>query len=862
MSAIRGVLAFAIALLGVPAFWPTAAIATLPAEPTPPASALLRAAPPLFVENIGQFPPVVRFQARGGGGAWWFADDGIWLAVAGAADGAAAPALARLHLTFAGAAPTAPRPVGVPAARVSYLLGSDPAGWHAGAPAWTGVRYDNLYPGLDLVIGDGGAGQVRWWWEARDGADPATARLTIAGGDVQSVDEGLLRIATGAGDVALPLPSAATLSAPARLVAGEVVGPVGMGSAPTDALQAAAVNDLLYATFLGDTGDDQATGVAVDAGGNAYVTGYTSSVDFSSLPASYDPLLSENGTGQDAFVVKLNATGSTLAYWTYLGGSSADTGAAIAVNVAGEAYVTGMTKSNAANGGFPTTDNAYQKPPQAGNESVFVAVLDAEGASLLYSTLLAGAGQDLPGNIAVGPDGQAYVAGATSSTDFPAKGGISKPGNYDVFVAKLNPASTSGPTSLVYATFIGASQKDRNGVVAVDGTGAAYVAGVTEGNAFNSVTRPIGLPGPFDKSYNGGFTDAFVAKLNPQGERVYATLLGGSDEDAATAIAVDAAGTNVYVTGYTNSHAGLSVPFPKAAGAYGGGACPVPPAATRGCFDVFVARLTLAATGTNDLIAAALIGGAGDDTGTGIAVDSVGRIYVTGETASAAFPTTTNGYQTGPQGARDAFALKLDAAISSIRYSTYLGGGADDFGRSIALSGNTPYVAGGTVSGNFPTRSGGYQTTPGGGAAGFVTKWAMPEDNPRALAGPPATATPTATTGPGQPTATATTAPGQPTATATQPAAPATPTPLPTVIGTTATAKTWYFAEGYTGPGFDEYLTINNPGVVNGSATITYFVEGETTPTQRVVALPRNSRTTITVHGDWHPTSNPGGLGR
>jgi len=308
---------------------------------------------------------------------------------------------------------------------------------------------------------------------------------------------------------------------------------------------------LMYSTFLGGTGTDVASGLALDSGGNAYVVGSTTSTDFPTL----NPLPSETG---DGFVTKLNSSGKTLVYSTYIGGGTGDFAGAVAVDGTGNAYVTGGTK----NPGFKTTPGVVQ--PMCGTDGTcngglydaFVSVINPSGSGFVYSTFLGGELSDKGLGIAVDAAGDAYVTGVTSSTKFPLQsplqktfGGGSLPS--DAFVTELNPTGTQ----LVYSTYLGGSGDDAGLAIAVDSNKNAYVTGVT-----GSMNFPTASP---TQLKNNGGNDAFVSEISAGGSALtFSTYLGGSlNEDTATSnnggslagIAVDSAGANVYVTGSTAS---------------------------------------------------------------------------------------------------------------------------------------------------------------------------------------------------------------------------------------------------------------------------------------------------------------------
>jgi hypothetical protein len=359
-------------------------------------------------------------------------------------------------------------------------------------------------------------------------------------------------------------------------------------------------SSLVYGTFIGGSGPDSGGEIAIDGGGNAYVTGGTHSSDFPTTPGAFDR--SYNGD-YDVFVVKLNPNGSSLSYGTFIGGSDDDFGLGIAVDGGGNAYVTGFTESS----DFPTTSGAFDRSIN-GYRDAFVVKLSQSGSSLSYGTFLGGeiGSLDYGWAIAVDDEGYAYVTGLTYSSDFPTTSGAfdtSFNGEWDAFVVKLNPNGSS----LVYGTFIGGSDDDYGSDIAVDGGGNAYVSGGTYSSDFPTT------PGAFDTSFNDG-EDAFVVKLDPNGSSlVYGTFIGGSDWDWGDGIAVDGEG-NAYVTGRTESS-----DFPTTPGAFD--------RSFNGYYDAFVVKLN---PNGSSLSYGTFIGGSDWDGGAGIAVNGGGNAYVTG----------------------------------------------------------------------------------------------------------------------------------------------------------------------------------------------------------------------------------------
>jgi hypothetical protein len=305
---------------------------------------------------------------------------------------------------------------------------------------------------------------------------------------------------------------------------------------------------ILYSTFIGGSAGDRGLGIAVDSAGNAHVAGYTHSTDF---PTANPVQLNFAGGNADGIVLKLNPEGSALVYSTYLGGGNdrPDLATSIALDSAANAYVTGMTNSP----DFPTRNPAQ---PFKGPTDAFVTKFAPDG-KIVYSTHLGGTADDEAMGIAVDAAGSAYVTGHTESLNFPTTkdafstscvavpaqipvGNICSGG--DAFVTKLSPDGSS----IVYSTYLNGKGFEVGRSIAVDSTGNAYVTGFTGSENFVTAN-------PVQKAFGGDDFDAFVVKLNPTGTGlVYSTYLGGSGEDGAYGIAVDAA-DNAYVTGYTKS---------------------------------------------------------------------------------------------------------------------------------------------------------------------------------------------------------------------------------------------------------------------------------------------------------------------
>jgi len=686
-----------------------------------------------FEANQGQTDRQVKFLSRGRGYTLFLTSNEAVLALRQheqRPEDGIAPDLdpksktAVLRMKLAGANP-APAVEGVDElqGKSSYFIGNDPTKWRSSIPTYAKVEYREVYPGVNLVY-YGNQGRLEYDFVVAPGADPKAITLAFEGGDSLAVDaQGDLLFKTEGGEIRVSKPLIyQEVGGMRQEISGRyVLNPksktenpqshwVGFQVAAYDSSRPLVIDPVLdYSTYLLSNGSVQPHGIAVDAAGNAYVTGRTASSIFPpNLPTTAGAFQPSSGGGGDAFVTKLDPTGSALVYSTYLGGSSEDGSFGIAVDAAGNAYVTGNTDST----NFPTTTGAFDTTLGSIRDA-FVTKLDPTGSSLVYSTYLGGSlGLDEGFGIAADAAGNAYVTGKTSSTDFPTTLGAFNttfsPGS-DGFVTKLNPTGSA----LVYSTFL--SSSDIGLGIAVDVAGNAYVTGIT---GFNFPTTA----GAFDTTHNGGI-DAFVTKLDPLGSALlYSTYLGGSGTESDTRIAVDAAG-NAYVTGHTDS-----TNFPTTAGAF-------QTASSGGGGDAFVTKLDPAGSA---LVYSTYLGGSGLEIGFGIAVDALDNAYVTGVTTSNNFPTTAGAFL--HNGAQDAFVTKLNPTGSALVYSTYLGGAVFDRGDGIAVDADgNAYVTGITQSTNFPTTAGAFQPTFGGSGGGFVTKLAASNQPPVANAGGPYT---------------------------------------------------------------------------------------------------------------------------
>jgi hypothetical protein len=512
----------------------------------------------------------------------------------------------------------------------NYFLGSDPAKWQTNVPNYAKVRYQDVYPGVDLVY-YGNQGRMEYDFMVSPGADPGQISLAFEGTENLTVNP--------EGDLALHVEDGENQEVHLR-------------------------KPVVY---------QEADGARQEIPGR-YSVKDNNQVRFEL--ASYDPskplvidpiLVYSTYLGGDALVVKLNSAGSAILYSSTFGGAQFEHGYAIEVDSFGNVYVSGPTDSD----NFPTTPGAFQTA-RRGSTDLFVVKLDSTGSSLLYSTYLGGSSSEWPDAIALDGFGNVYLTGATQSHTFPTT-----PSSFDrfygsegdAFVTKLNPTLSA----LIYSAFLGGGFNEEGNDIAVDTAGNAYVTGQTRSD--NVPTTPgVYQPQPRSRYWTNGFTHAFVTKVNSSGTAlVYSTYLGGT-WTGGYGIAVDSFG-NAYITG-GNSNGGADAPtFPTTPGAYQS-------VSSDGGNDAFVAKFN---SDGSALMYSTFLGGVGSEGGGKIAVDSTGNAYVTGATTSPSFPLMNPLQSSYGGGDADAFIAKLSADGSALLFSSFLGGSAGEYGYSLAL---------------------------------------------------------------------------------------------------------------------------------------------------------------------------------
>jgi hypothetical protein len=733
---------------------------TMPSTAATPALAAAYGQLPLaFQANQGQAPAAFNYVAEGSGYTLGLNAHEAMLGLLGSGTSGTGTALT---MQLVGGNSSAPAVASDPLiTHTNYLVGPSSSQWITNVPSYGQVTYHDVYQGTDLTY-SGNQGQLEYTFTVSPGAKVNAIQLQFQGQQSLSVDShGNLVIQTAGGSLMELAPVAYQVNADGShsAVSDHYVlegnGRVGFAVGAYDPTRPLIIDPTLsYSSYLSAIGYS----VAVDSAGDAYVAASAPST-FPTTPGAFQT------TGQGILVAKLNPAGTALLYATFLGNNNGGGvgphippthATSIAVDSAGDAYLTGTTLS-----GLPTTPGALQSTYTGGATSEggegFFTVLNPTGSGLVYSTYLPGVaggegggpvgesvGQSYPNDaIAIDSAGNAYLAG-TAFAGLPTTAGAYQTtdpnaGGPAAYFMEINP-QLSGSASLVFSTYLGASNGPDFGTgIAVDSSGKAYVTGVT-------TTAAFATPGAYQTAYAGGVWDVFVAKIDPTqsgpASLVYATLLGGNRQDGAVgdnqlvlyqaqngpAIAVDSAG-DAYVTGVTTS-----TNFPTTPGAFqttshNSGSSTL----TASDGDAFVTEINPTGTG---LVYSTYLGGSARDGGTSIAVDASGDAYVTGWACSADFPV-----QNPIQGQKasgndgdgfpnsDVFVTELNPTGTGLLFSTFLGGGpggssagqaGDDYGFGLALDGTgNVYVTGNTLSSNFPTTAGAYQTTAG---YGFLAK--------------------------------------------------------------------------------------------------------------------------------------------
>ena len=720
LRAACGLLGAAIVLAGAPGGSVARAAGGMSSAPrtaiqgpdhAPPAASIA-ALPLAFEQNVGQTDAAVDFLARGSGYTVFLAGGDAVLSL----KHGPTSSVVRLSLVGGRADPTASGEEQL-AGRSNYLIGSLDQ-WHTDIANYGAVRYRQVYDGIDLRY-LGNRQELEYDFLVNAGADPKAIRLAFQGIANASVDpaSGDLVLALEAGGPAIRFHApVAYQDGPAGRAAVESRyainddGTVGFRVGRYDTSRALVIDPtLMYGSYFGGTSTDYGSRVAVDASGNIYILGQTSSSDFPATNGSF------GGGSYDAYVMKLAPNGGGTAdrvFATYIGGNgseyaSGSSGGGIYVNSSSQVIIAGGTTSS----NFPTTTGAYHTYLN-GSSDAFVVKLSASGSSVLYGTYVGSTGGDTVAGMRVNSSGQVYITGQTTGSGLPLKNAYqsSLKGTSDAYVVGLA-LNGGGSADLIYGTYLGGtnpSSGEWGDGLDFDSAGNVYVVGYTP-NSDHPVTT-----GAF-KTTLSGLYDGYLTKLNPNvsgaSGLVYSTYIGGTSTDEATDVSVDRSTGDVYVTGWT-----LSNDMTTSAGAYD--------TAASGSKDVFVYKIHPGGLGSADLLYGTYLGGAGSDQATQLVRDASGRVYVVGY-AGTGFPLV-NPIQASYGGSTDAFVATLQlngSGSSDLLFSTYLGGTSTDQGNGLAVDSNgNLYAVGYSASTGFPVTTGAFATTNRGIEDGFVVK--------------------------------------------------------------------------------------------------------------------------------------------
>lgn len=695
--------------------------------------------PLAFEPNRGQAADGVRFAARAKGLAVLLQDREVSLSVPGADRGRPA----QVRMTYVGAnfaeAPVASeKQDGVS----NYLLGKDAAKWHTGIANYGLVKYSGLYPGIDLVF-YGNHRKLEHDFQVAAGADYRQIRVHLDGAkSVKLNSDGNLRVTTATGDMTFQAPKIYQMRDTAKEeVAGRYVvtaeSEFGFEIDTYDKARALIIDPVLsYSTYLAGSATDVGDAIAVDTQGNAYITGYTLSTDFPVFNPEQAACNAPSCSYQDAFVTKLNPTGTGLIFSTFVGGTSGDQGNAIAVDSLGNVVVAGLTYSYdfPQMNGMTVVLNSYSQHGMAFS-------LTPAGSAFNFSTYLGGASQDSATGVAVDASGSVYLAGYTGSANFPLTAGHligSLPSGYndDLFLVKLGrkgkllfstmvggPPNASGNTFLNYPVAVGVDAKNE---------------AVLAGTAFSGAPT---TPGTFQPSCPGNtnsVTCVFIGRLNATGTTfVAATYLGGSGGDTGGPIHVNPDGT-VFVAGGTTSSDFPTTPlaFQKTPPTFGYQA----PFVTK--LNPMLSKLTystyLAGTGAG--------GAYGAITVAGLAVDATGNAYVAGSTNNPSLPLVSPLISLLPVAqfgsSTAAFLSVLNPSGSSLTYSTLFSGSTSASAQGVAVDrASHALITGWTNDADLPTTAGAFQPTAPSSTVNyvqhaFVSEFLMSQANASACVNP------------------------------------------------------------------------------------------------------------------------------
>ncbi|MHA2141455.1 MAG: DUF7948 domain-containing protein [Candidatus Thorarchaeota archaeon] len=632
-----------------------------------------------FIKNLGQLDqPNIRFYGAIQGGHIWFSDNNIQLWLDAATD--------PVKIIFLGAQAVEPNGQDRLRSYTNFILGD--RGAFKGVSEYDSVVYKDLWPNVSLIYRSTPEGP-KYEFEINPGGNPEDIRLRYVGQDVLEVGTKSLIIQlddmTIFDDGLFAFQENDEVPVSFELLSPDTIGfHVGEYNRELQLV----IDPFIYSTFIGGSDSDVCRSVAVDRHGNAYVTGWTSSINFPLL----DPFDSSLNSG-DCFVLKLAPNGTTILYSTYIGGSAMDAGSSISVDSMGNVYVAGETFSP----DFPVVSSYANS--SGGEYDLFVLKLNPEGSSLIFSTYIGGEFDEGTPKLAIDDAGYVYVAASTESLDFPTVNAFNS--NYtfhhDTILLKLN----STGNELLYSTYLGGQEIEFLETIALDDKGWIYVAGSTGSPNFPLVNPLIDTL----EGFRSGYLSVFDTSLNATDTLVYSTYIGGSDFDYVKSLAIESTGL-VVMTGGT-----FSPDMPVSGSLYD---------EYNGNGDGYVLRLNIT---ENSVPYCTYIGGTGDDRSMALAIDASGSIFLAGITASTDFPTKGVEISSKQGQSTDIFVLRINAVGNDLLYSTLVGSPFVDWVDSVALGdASSVYVAGHTESSQFPTANGRFTEYRGGPYDGVLFK--------------------------------------------------------------------------------------------------------------------------------------------
>jgi len=645
----------------------------------------------VFIPNQGQWDPTVKFLAKGQNVNLWVTSRGLTYDFykAGATHKRHVVKVAFPGSNVASQATGLTRRPG----ELNYMIGRDQTKWATHVPIFEAAKVSNLYEGVDLVAYfDRAKGMPRYDMVVHPGANPSQIAMRYSGvKNLRLSAKGNLAFDTSLGQVQerdlVAYQGAQTLTPAAKMPPNQVScaqqirknGDVQFSVGRYDSTKTLVLDPLIWSTFMGGSNGSTVKGIAVGNNDDLFVAGTTGSNNFPTTAGAFQEFSSANGS--NVFVARMYGSTSQLKNATFFGGTGTQSAVGLALNGQNDIFVAGNTSSS----DFPTSPNAFQAS-KPGSTSAFVIRLSANCSTRKYATYLGGSTQDQASDIAIDANSNAYITGQSGSTDFPTSATAYKKtnpatGGFAPFVAKIN----SLGTQQLYGTYLGGTSFSQANGIAVDSSGKAFVVGSASGADFPTTLNAA-------QATFSAYYDAFALKLNAAGSALlYSTFIGGNDTDLASKVAVDGSGA-AYVAGST-----FSTDFPTTPGAYQNSYLPYGQ-------DPFVTKV---APDGHSFVYSTYVGHAASVRD--MAIDAFGGVFLIGS-ASSGFPTTTGSIQPASSSDGGVFVTALAPAANQLNYSTYLGGSFYESGEAIALNSvGAIFIGGGAGSVNFPTTPGSLQ---------------------------------------------------------------------------------------------------------------------------------------------------------